>query len=150
MKHTIAIDIDHTPTVPEPATFDDAMRAMDAAHDRQDPREHWILFATHASDVFGYNYIGYWAQGFPVAPGVFVVWESDEGPAHAADVMIARDKAERNQPLSGRWHRLDRAVAGRAYDLACARWGVGWYGEADAHHYDVALQLALLGEVTYG
>lgn len=152
MKHTITLEIDHTPTVPEPADFDAAYAAMHAAHDRGDHREHWILDCIHGNDRFMAGCVGYWASGVcrAIHAGWLVFEQCDESDASIAEAHEVRALDIAGKTLPKGWHVLDRAAAGRAYDLMCARQGLGWYGGADASDYDVALQLALLGEVRYG
>jgi len=50
------------------------------------------------------------------------------------------------------WYRLDEAAAVRAYLAGVRRWGEKWdeHQYCDGRWYDIAVQLALLGEVRYG
>ena len=106
-------------------------------------------------DMFGHGYIGYWARGVEHDRELgWLVWEqADDGARHGEEPEQAQAiRAWRSGTgLPEGWHRLDEAAARKAVACGVARWGVdGFLEDGDANSYDVAVQLALLGEVRYG
>ncbi len=127
------------------------MKALDAAHKRRDHREEFVLYLVHANDFFRLGEGGYWAQGVRVDAG-WLVFECDDHRANQTEIDEAVRAHEAAKPLPEGWHLLDRAAAGKAYDEAVKKWGIDWFtdGRTDGGRYDVAVQLALLGEVCFG
>lgn len=119
------------------------------------PREDWIDYLTKYSDIFSGDYIGYWGYGHRLRNGDqkigWIVLESD-----AQQVMESRGREAENcfrdkLPMPEGCHLLDETAAIRAYIEGVKKWGVDWFEEkGDAGTYDIAIQLALLGEIRYG
>jgi len=126
------------------------------------PREDWVDYLTQEVDIFMTTYIGYWGMGVrPLLPDGsddetrwLVVEDTDDLGEKAVQkrVVAASSALLAGTQLPEGVHLLDEAAAIRAYVIACQRWGANWMngGHGDANGYDVAIQLALLGEVRYG
>lgn len=118
------------------------------------PVEDWIDYLTKCTDIFGRDYIGYWARGVERRDDLgWLVWEDDEHRAH--DEEPDRDAAisawESGAALPIGWHRLDKAMAVKAFTEGVKRWGTRWFEDrGDANSYDYVLQMAMLGEERYG
>lgn len=113
----------------------------------------WIEFLTKYSDIFGSPYYaGYWLFGVERDDALgWLAYEhgDDRRPSdRECKRVVALWRA--GEPLPERWFRLDRAAAIKAWGEAVKRYGVDWYEKADGAVYDVAVQMALLGEVRYG
>ncbi len=119
------------------------------------PKEDWINFLTRYNDVFGKNYIGYWARGIKRNNDLgWLLWVDDEKHdfGEEPDLEKATQAWEAKTELPPNWHRLDQELAIRAYLAGVKRWGEDWFDgdHGDALGYDVVIQLALFGEVRYG
>ena len=126
--------------------FDD----IDAAFHKGDMREHFILMCTTVSDYFARGYIGYWAQGIERSEGQGG-WLLGEPDSLEDDNEVEAVEAWKGgEPLPEFYHRLDRETASKAYDAGVKRWGEAWYEDHDGDSIDYVLQMAILGEVTYG
>lgn len=119
------------------------------------PEEDWIEFVTSSRDIFQQNYCGYWLRGIKQDSELgWLVWEDDENHLYGDEPN--RQEAIRawqlSKDLPERWFRLDREAAIKAYIAGCKRSGINWFTnpDVDANSYDVAIQLALLGEHRYG
>jgi len=120
----------------------------------------WVPYLTQNTDIFGYNYCGYWMMGMErTQDRGWLCFEHDDGAIYRS----ARDVAERHpeyeailkawregKPLPDKWFRLDKAAAIKAWHEGVKRWGVEWYEGVDSIREDVVVQLALLGEIRYG
>ena len=124
------------------------------------PREDWIDYLTKEVDIFMRGYCGYWLRGVKRDEKLgWLVWEDDEihsqGEEPKLKAALAAWKAGKplpqGEPGCQRWYRLDEAAAVKAYVEGVKLWGVNWFEEkGDACTYDVAIQMALLGEIRYG
>ncbi len=106
-----------------------------------------------SSDIFRHEYSGYWACGveFDEKLGWLLFEHGDEKPPPAkVPAKVLEAWRTGRGPSQGRWHRLDRAAAIRAWEAGVRRGGERWYEDGDGSTYDVAVQMALLGEVRYG
>ena len=117
------------------------------------PREDWIDYLTQCNDIFKSVYCGYWLRGVErtKARG-WLVWEDDE--EHATGKEPNRKEAlaawRAGKALPAGWFRLDEAMAVKAYHEGIKLWGEGWFEtHGDADGYDIALQMAMLGELRY-
>lgn len=128
--------------------FDD----IDAAFRKGDMREHFILMCTTVSDYFARGYIGYWAQGIERSEGQggWLLRQRDAPLAAAVFEDWAVKAWKGGEPLPEFYHRLDRETASEAYDAGVKQWGEAWYEDHDGDSIDYVLQMAILGEVTYG
>ncbi len=124
------------------------------------PDEDWIKYLTQYNDIFGYTYYaGYWLRS--------VEWNSTqghlcfehqekyhEGKEPNRKEAIKTWKSSPNAPLPQGWHRLDAAMAIKAYAEAVKMWGVEWMEVGSEHNdgagYECAVQMAMLGEIKYG
>jgi hypothetical protein len=133
----------------------------------------WLAMCTLWSDIFSTDYIGYWARGVAQDNNLgWLVWEFEEDDRFKPKPglqMFGRsfdneDKLHKEaiqawkagKPLPPHYHALNREAAVKAY-LAMVtlprekgKGGLDWYENSDATSYDVAVQLALLGELKYG
>lgn len=116
----------------------------------------WVKFVTDWLDGFASNVYGYWARGVLQEHDSWLVWEDDEKCRHGKEpnreVAVRAFHQTRNAPLPPKWFRFDQALAIRAYVEGVKLWGLNWYNspKTDAIRYDVAIQMALFGEVKYG
>lgn len=113
-------------------------------------RESWINNFALNIDVFNRGYCGYWAFGasLPGKAGWLLFEQAEHGHPVDGDIAAAGRAHRAGKALPKGWHLLDRAAAERAYSYLVAR--VGTLNTGDSSDYDVAIQLALLGEVRYG
>lgn len=119
----------------------------------------WLAYCTLWPDAFTRSAIGYWAYG--VVRDDTLGWlVRDDEAGTADDEATERDAIRRwraGEPLPAGFYRLDRAAAIKGYVAMLSRpasravsGGFDWYERADANSYDVAIQLALFGQVKYG
>jgi hypothetical protein len=124
----------------------------------------WIDYLLNWPDIFMRDYCGYWLRGVvhqkkkDSAYGRWLCWEEGE----FADEECERGKEPgrkeamlffkaRIGELPKHWFILDEETATKAWIEGVKRMGVGFAnGDGDANDYDVAVQMALLGEVKYG
>lgn len=133
----------------------------------------WLSMCTMWPDIMSTDYIGYWARGVKRDDKLgWLIWEFEEDKRleeflemHSlgddtedtelhAEAMKAWKAGEKLPPL---YHALNREAAVKGF-LAMLEWpagravegGINWYENGDANSYDVAVQLAVLGEVKYG
>lgn len=117
------------------------------------PREEWIDYLTKEVDIFMTGYCGYWLRGVEKTKARgWLVWEDDED--HAKGKEPDRKEALRawraGEALPAGWYRLDEAAAIKAYHEGIKLWGADWFEpHGDADGYDIAIQMALLGEHRY-
>ncbi|RTL09092.1 MAG: hypothetical protein EKK62_04120 [Acidimicrobiia bacterium] len=113
----------------------------------------WIAFCTNNSDIFMRSYCGYWLRGVESdkVRGL-LVWEDNEqhAPGDEPNRREAIRAWKKGEPLPAGWHRLDTAVAVKAWGVGVLTWGEMWYAEGDADRYDYVIQKALFGEQRYG
>lgn len=119
------------------------------------PGESWVEFLTHWPDIFGQNYIGYWARGCEQDDNLgWLIYEDCNKDYHhneEPDREEAVKAWKEGSKLPKDWHRLGREEAATAYLKGCELWGKDWFDEkGDAETYDVVIQLTLLGEIRYG
>lgn len=105
-------------------------------------------------DVFLTSYCGYWLMGvrFERKHG-WLAWEhaAAERRPTPAETAEAVAKWRKGEALPEGWHRLDRALALRAWECGFNRRGADWFTRGDGSAYDVAIQRALFaGDVRYG
>jgi hypothetical protein len=108
-------------------------------------------------DLVSRSYCGYWLRRVATLPnGASIAWEQGES---SDEVLVADEDGERfarlyrkgsSPTLPKRFFIIDSAVARSAYEIGERLWGKNWMYEADANHYDVVMQRALLGVVRYG
>lgn len=128
----------------------------------------WLAMCTLWSDVFSTDYIGYWARGVKQNNDLgWLVWEFEEDERFNA-ANLGGEKEDRmyhmeairawkaGKPLPPHYHALNREAAVKGYLAMVSlprengQGGLDWYENGDATTYDVAIQLALLGELKYG
>lgn len=119
------------------------------------PQEDWIDYLTKYPDIFSGDYCGYWMRGVERDDKLgWLCWEhgddwADYDQEPSRDAAVLAWKSGTPPPLG--WHYLNEDAAVKAYVAGCQRWGIDWFDEkGDVGTYDVAIQLALLGEVRYG
>lgn len=116
-----------------------------------DTKEEWIDYLTNYSDIFGYNYIGYWARGIDRNEKGWLLYEMYNEEHPSPEVEKAALKAWHNETtLPPYFFVLDKKMAEKAYVEGVKKWGMDWYEKADANYYDYTLQMAILGETRYG
>lgn len=116
----------------------------------------WVDFVTKYNDIFGYYGIGQWAMGAYNDESGWLIYEHG-GEERRGDLVERETPPEvlaawdAGQPLPEKWHRLDRALAVKAFVEGVKARGVNWYtsGEADAPFYGYVIQMALFGEERY-
>jgi hypothetical protein len=119
-----------------------------------DVDEDWISYLTKHGDIFQSQYCGYWMFGMEKSKTGWLCFEHNDD--FVSDLIINPeykaivDAWKAGSKLPDRWYRLDKDAAIKAYLEAYKRYGENWYHNADNVKYDVAIQLALLGEVKYG
>lgn len=117
----------------------------------------WIELVTECNDLFMTDHCGYWLSGMAHVKnkGWLVHEHSDiddcasvqsKNPEYPAILKAWKE----GKPLPDGWFSLDKEMAIKAYCEGIKRDGLNWYEEGDAISYDIAIQLALLGEVRYG
>jgi hypothetical protein len=119
----------------------------------------WIDLAVNCNDLFMYGYCGYWMCGMEhTKKNGWLCYEFEAG-GDQPTIREAREMPEyknilkawrAGEPLPEHWHRLDEAMAVRAWVEGVKRDGQGWYENGDANTYDCAMQMAMLGEIVYG
>lgn len=118
---------------------------------------YWIEFILNDSDLFRTSYVGYWLAGMEHDDdkNEWLVYETggdigfsdvEEFPEYAWVVQDWKD----GKPLPEKWFRLDQAFVIKSWGEGFKRGGAQWYEKGDAVQYDVAIQMALLGEIRYG
>lgn len=111
----------------------------------------WITYVTRYADIFGDDYIGYWAFGVERDNDRgWLLYEDCDGKPTRAQTADAVQAWRADQPLPEGFHRLDRDACIKAWGKGVEKWGEDWYENGDATSYDIAIQLALFGEVVYG
>jgi len=115
--------------------------------------QNWIDYLTQCGDILMLQYAGYWLRGVEHRSDLgWLCWEGCDKCFQGEEPN--RTAASRawaaGEPLPENWFRLDHAAAVRAWEEAVKRWGVDWYERTSSTREDIALQLALLGEVRYG
>lgn len=120
------------------------------------PVESWIDWLTQSTDVFGRDYIGYWACGVQHEAALgWLIFEDEAGEFRGLDDVepnhneaLAAWRAGEKLPTG--WHKLDKEMAIKAYVIGVRTWGINWFEEkGDANTYDYVLQMAILGEERY-
>ena len=118
--------------------------------------DYWIEYVTSYSDLFGTQYCGYWMYGIEHdSQRGWLSFEHDDN-IRLRDVVrhpsydLAVKAWEEGKELPQGWYRLDKAAAIKAWEHGVRLYGLDWYDKGDAERYDVAIQLALLGEIVYG
>ena len=151
MTPIVPTTINNVSTLPAPAPGNDDARVTTTIISVVDPL--WFDFCDEGDPLFRTDHCGYWARGvaYDEERG-WLVYEDDEkckpGKEPHHDEAIAA--WIENRDLPEHWFRLDRAAAIRAWAEGVKSDGEHWFEEGDATDYDVALQMALLGEVRYG
>lgn len=119
----------------------------------------WIEFCTQFNDLFMYDYCGYWMAAMECDDDLgWLCYEyanDDDMPSlramkEAPEYQEIVKSWREGKLLPPNWYRLDKAAAIKAYGEGVKRYGLDWYEDGDAITYDVAVQMALLGEVRYG
>jgi hypothetical protein len=122
----------------------------------------WLSEVAIYPDILGRGYIGYWARGIsydkknhrrliwefladPRADGI-AMGSDDEDQCHAEAIKAFKAK----KPLPKHYHVLDAELAVKAWALRAGQVGVGWADDNDADDTDLAIQMALLGDIVYG
>jgi hypothetical protein len=105
-----------------------------------------------SNDMFMTSYIGYWAYGTEYDEQLgWLVFEhaaaAFDAPRKTPKTVLAAWQAGEKLPEG--WHRLDKETITRAWAEGVKHSGVNWFEDGDANDYDVALQMAILGEVRY-
>lgn len=131
----------------------------------------WYDLWLNYPDLFLNYHIGYWARQVAVDPELGrLAWEFEddddidefmskhriefidrmgsdlENEYHAKAIKAFKEFA----PLPPGYHVVNKNTCTKAYVEMCKRRGIDWYQDSDANDYDVAFQLALLGEIKYG
>lgn len=157
----------YVPETPELRRLAEKVRDSVCATLAGEPDKEWISFVLEYSDIFGHDYIGYWARGVSRSKKPsrgWLLWEFEMDPRSEDLGFIDRlrpddEKAlhaeavscwEAGQPLPPHYHKLGEREVRLAWVYGFLRGGRTWYEDGDANTYDVALQQALLGEVRYG
>lgn len=120
----------------------------------------WIDYCTQYNDLFLTHYCGYWMCGMEKDNDLgWLAYEYDPGGPNVKSIRSVQNSPEYSSiveawragnPLPDHWFRLDEKAAIKAFEEGVKRYGVDWYENGDATTYDVAIQMALLGEVVYG
>lgn len=116
--------------------------------------EDWIRYVTRSGRLFRWTFgIGYWARAIEQDEELgHLVWNDDQkhriGDEPHVEAALTAWRAGEKLPAD--YHRFDRAFALRAFEEGVKRWGVNWWENGDATSEDVAIQLAIFGEVKYG
>jgi hypothetical protein len=118
----------------------------------------WIEFVTGGpegfTDVFISNgHCGYWLAGIKHNPerGWLAYDHADEDRRSTVEEDKAAIVAWRaGKKLPKNFHALDEALAKDSWAAGVERGGVDWYEHGDGNDYDIAIQIALLGEIVYG
>lgn len=134
------------------------------------PADWYDLWLNHP-DLFLNYHIGYWARQVAVDPQLGrLAWEFENDPdiesfmrLHSVEFIdhLSRELENRYhakaieafkafKPLPPHYYAVSKAACTKAYTEMCKRKGINWYEDSDANDYDVAFQLALLGEIRYG
>jgi hypothetical protein len=119
----------------------------------QVPVECWIdMFCKENTDLFRDLYIGHWLRGvdFTKALG-WLCWEgskNDGTPGTEPNRKKAITAWHAGKKLPKGWHRLDKALAIKAFGQGVEMWGADWMDgdHNDAVGYDTVIQYALLGD----
>lgn len=135
-----------------------ATTTVKCAFDLEVPNEGWIDYLTQYHDIFGVTYYaGYWLRSveWNTMRGHLCFeyedkYEDGKEPNRAKAIKVW--KTSPNALLPRGWHRLDAAMAIKAYVEAVKMWGVDWMAgdHNDGAGYEFAVQMAMLGEVKYG
>lgn len=113
----------------------------------------WIDFLTRYNDMFRSDHSGYWMFGAVHFDGGWIAYEcADDKRPTEEEIGMVENAHDEGQPLPERWFVIDKAFAIKAYLERAKEHGVDWYNnlDHDASDYDVAVQMAALGEVRYG
>lgn len=113
----------------------------------------WIEYCTHYNDLFYTNRCGYWMRGIDHTNkrGWLVFESGGEVPPGQEPFLKEAKKAWREgKELPPGYFYLNEDMAIKAWAEASKRYGLDWYEETDAEREDVAIQLAILGEIKYG
>lgn len=127
---------------------------------RQKCLDAFVNYFVLSVELFRDNYCGYWLRreakleidGALAVLAAEVEDDSREG-IKALDALSEKVTALAlaKEPLPAGWFLIDRALGERAYAIGERRWGEDWFDDrGDADTYDVVIQVALLGKVTYG
>lgn len=112
-----------------------------------------------SGDIYRSDYAGGWLAAFAHRDG-WLAYESEELNLSEVDIAQAFVAWDSGAPLPEHWHRVDRAVAVKAYLIGVRIWGEGWYSGTTAYGKCITphqngggaqylLQLALFGEEKY-
>lgn len=101
-------------------------------------------------DIFASAYVGYWAYGIRVSGGWLIYDFGDEEITKDGDTDAVVEEFTKSGNLPPRWHYLDVYTVDRIVTEGCKRYGFDFQNNYDAVTLDVAVQLALLGEIVYG
>lgn len=115
--------------------------------------------------IFAQAVCGYWLHSIhrvdtypdsdegemPVVRWSWLVYEAggDVGPTREA-IIDAKNAWSMDKPLPAHVMVLDAGVCERAWDRMVLREGLDWSLNSDSNSFDIAIQLALLGEIRYG
>jgi hypothetical protein len=102
------------------------------------------------SDVFMSGYSGYWAFGVKVNGGWLAFDFGDEEPPSDAKAERVRAKFNEDRTIPPRWYLINLETVDRIVTEGCKRYGFDFQEQYDATSLDVAVQLALLGDIVYG
>lgn len=119
----------------------------------QVPVDDWINMVCGAdTDLFRDLYIGYWLRGVEhtKARG-WLCWEGDRNDAEPGSEPNRKEAVaawRAGKPLPKGWHKLDKALAIKAFGTGVEFWGADWMDgdHNDAYGYDTVIQYALLGD----
>jgi hypothetical protein len=120
----------------------------------------WIEFITGGpegfADIFMYEHCGHWLRGIKHDPKLgFLAYDFAENEDHNEYHLT---KAERDaaikswltgEKLPENFYALNLDVASKSWQEGVKKDGIDWYAEGDGNTYDCAVQIALLGEITY-
>lgn len=113
----------------------------------------WIEYCTEYNDLFYTNRCGYWLRGIDRhSKRGWLCFESggEIAPGKEPFLKEAKRAWRKGESLPPGFFLLNKETAIKAWVEASKYYGVNWYDDVDAGREDVAIQLALLGEVRYG
>ncbi len=124
----------------------------------------WIKFITDSIDIFKLTYCGAWMKYIESsiddsAMLIFDCYDHIFPSEDKLDLIVKsflyniQVEIDIGKPVyyyeCFDFYKLDTALALKAYEQGCKRWGVDWYSKADGPMMNIAIQLALFGEIKY-
>lgn len=117
----------------------------------------WIEFVTGGSegmvDVFLRDYCGYWMEGIEHDSKLgWLAYEFGATDRHSnkREKESAIKAWRAGEKLPEHFHALNLDLVKKSWQEGVKKFGVTWHEDGDGNTYDCAVQLALLGSVTYG